>query len=131
LALFIAACSAEPGIRGTVTDADGKPVPGAQAKLTKAGDPARAIVTVNTGADGKYTLSNPEPGQYLLTLSWLNPGQCTNSGGPLSRKGNFLVALAQRNGRNAVIAVSDEIKVSANSGQVFDLKVEQCHVRSG
>jgi hypothetical protein len=124
----LSACGGETGIHGTVTDANGKPVARAEVKLTEQSDPNNVIATTSTGSDGKYKLSNPKPGNYALTITWLNPGRCQTSGGPLSRSGEFLVALAQRGDSSSVtFGVSDGVKVSGeNSSITLDLKFGQC-----
>ena len=55
------------GIVGTVTDASGAILPGAQVALTNTG--TSATQTTTTGSGGNYTFSNLNPGSYSVTVT--------------------------------------------------------------
>jgi len=54
-------------VSGTVSDATGAVVPGASVIIVNAGTDAKQ--TVKTNAEGRYTVSNLEPGVYKITAS--------------------------------------------------------------
>jgi hypothetical protein len=69
--LFAAVLSAQTistsQIRGTIQDASGAAVPGAQVKLTQAG--TGAVRTTMSGADGSYALPDLSVGSYTLEVA--------------------------------------------------------------
>jgi len=62
-AIFAAACAHAVVVRGRVTDALGKPQPGAQVRLIEAG---KVVALAYAGPDGSYELRSSDAGRFTL-----------------------------------------------------------------
>ncbi|MFP5465418.1 MAG: carboxypeptidase regulatory-like domain-containing protein [Gammaproteobacteria bacterium] len=74
LALLMVAIAAAPAgavqVRGTIVDADGKPLAGVMVTVSPSAPVVGALSTsVFTGADGRYQLSDPNKDETALTLA--------------------------------------------------------------
>jgi hypothetical protein len=105
--LLLVGCGGdEAGIRGKVTDADGKSLENVEVVLK---DSADEETTLRTDADGKYEFPDQPSGSYVLSITWFDVPACPGAAGlgPLSRSGDFLVAQATGAGGNVLFGVSD------------------------
>ena len=98
-------------IQGTVQDASGAPVPGAEVKATQT---ATGVTrTVTTGADGVYVLPNLPIGPYRLEVSKAGFSTYVQTGIVLQVATNPTVDMALKIG-----AVNEQVQVEANAALV-------------
>ena len=98
-------------INGTVRDASGAIVPGAEIKMTQTA--TNAIRTTTSGADGSYVLADLPLGPYQLEVSKDGFSRYIQSGLVLEVAGNPTIDVALKVG-----AVSEQVQVEANVAQV-------------
>src|SRR5215467_6264306 len=98
-------------IHGTVTDATGAAVPGAQVKATQTG--TRQTTATTSGSDGAYVLPNLPIGPYRLEVSAPSFGTYVQSGIGLQVGNNVQINVALQLG-----TVSQEVQVAANAAMV-------------
>jgi Carboxypeptidase regulatory-like domain len=98
-------------IHGTVTDATGAAVPGAQVKATQTG--TRQIAATTSGSDGAYVLPNLPIGPYKLEVSAPSFSTYVQSGISLQVGNNVQVNVSLQLG-----TVSQEVQVAANAAMV-------------
>src|ERR1700720_3257760 len=98
-------------INGTVKDATGLAVPGAEVKATQTG--TGAVRTAMSGADGVYVLTSLSVGPYRLEVS--RPGFATyvQTGIILQVASNPTIDVSLKVG-----AVSEQVQVEANAALV-------------
>jgi len=98
-------------INGTVRDATGLAVPGAEVKVTQTD--TGAVRTAATGADGAYVLPNLPIGPYSLEVSKEGFSKYLQSGIVLQVASNPTVEVALKVG-----AVTEQVQVEANAALV-------------
>jgi hypothetical protein len=98
-------------INGTVTDASGAGVPGADLKATQTA--TGAVRTATSDAGGAYVLTNLPIGPWKLEVSKAGFSTAVESGIVLQVDANPTVNVALRVG-----AVSDQVTIEANTAQV-------------
>ena len=98
-------------IQGTVTDASGAAVPGADVKATQTD--TSAVRTVTTAGDGTYSLASLPLGPYRLEVSKAGFATYTQTGIVLQVNTSPTVDVALKVG-----AASETIQVEANAAQV-------------
>jgi len=98
-------------INGTVRDASGLAVPGAEVKATETD--TGAARTVTSGADGNYVVPNLPVGPYQLDVTKAGFARFTQSGIVLQVAANPTIDVGLKVG-----AVSDQVLVEANATQV-------------
>ncbi len=98
-------------IRGTVQDASGGAVPGAQVKLTQTA--TGAVRTTATGADGSYTLPDLSVGSYTLEVSKEGFTKYLQTGLELQVGVNPTIDVALKVGE-----MTQEVQVEAEAGMV-------------
>src|SRR5580704_6193177 len=98
-------------IQGTVQDASGAPVPGAEVKATQTA--TGVIRNVPTGADGVYVLPNLPIGPYRLEVSKSGFSTYVQTGIELQVATNPTVDVALKIG-----AVNEQVQVEANAALV-------------
>jgi len=98
-------------INGTVTDASGAAVPGAEVKATQT---ATGVArTVSSGAAGEFVLSNLDPGPYSLEVSKQGFSKFVQNGINLAVADNPNIPVALNVGN-----VDQQIEVQANAAMV-------------
>jgi len=98
-------------INGTVKDASGSAVPGAEVKATQTA--TGAIRTAATGADGTYTLANVPIGPYMVEVTKDGFSKSVQTGIVLQVDSNPTIDVALKIG-----AVSDQVTVNADAALV-------------
>ena len=98
-------------ISGTVKDASGLPVPGAEVKATQTA--TRAVRTATTAADGGYVFSNLPVGPYLLEITKEGFSRYVQSGIILQVDTNPRIDASLKVG-----AVSEQVTVQADAAMV-------------
>jgi hypothetical protein len=98
-------------INGTVRDASGLAVPGADVKATQTA--TSAVRTVTSGADGAFVFANLPIGPYQLEVNKVGFAQYVQSGIVLQVASNPTVDVALKVG-----AVSEQVVIEANAVQV-------------
>jgi Carboxypeptidase regulatory-like domain len=98
-------------IQGTVLDASGAPVPGAQVKATQTETDATRVVT--TEADGVYVIPNLPIGHYRLEVSKAGFSTYVQTGIELQVATNPTVDVSLKIG-----AVNEQVQVEANAALV-------------
>jgi hypothetical protein len=98
-------------IQGTVTDASGAAIPGAEVKATQTD--TSAVRTISTGADGVYTLPSLPLGPYKLEVSKTGFSTYTQTGIVLQVNTSPTVDVALKVG-----TASESIQVEANAALV-------------
>ncbi len=98
-------------IQGTVQDASGGAVPGAEIKVTQT--ETGLVRTVNSGADGVYVLPNLPTGPYRLEVAKDGFTKYVQTGIVLQVNVNPTIDIAMKIG-----AVTDQVQVEANATQV-------------
>jgi hypothetical protein len=128
LTLLLTACTGGKGVYGKVTDEDaGEPVAGASVELdcTDCDSDFRA----QTDADGNYSFPDAPAGNYLLTIIWDNPPECSGITPyeTLGANGEFVVTFAGYGGLGGfggkrVIAVV-EFQLEEGQGKKLNLEI--------
>ena len=98
-------------INGSIKDASGSAVPGAEIKAIQTG--TGAVRTATSGADGDYALTNLPIGPYLLEVTKDGFSKYVQQGIVLNVGGNPTVDVAMKIG-----AVSDQVTVEADAAMV-------------
>jgi len=98
-------------INGTVKDASGLAVPGAEVKATQTA--TGAVRTATSGQDGTYTLTNLPIGPYMVEISKDGFAKYVQSGIQLQVDANPTIDVAMRVG-----SVTDQVTVQADASLV-------------
>jgi len=98
-------------IHGTVKDASGAAVPGAEVKATQT--ETGVSRTVNSGADGGYVFTNMPTGPYQIEVTKQGFSKAVQTGIALQVNTDPLVEIALKVG-----AVTEQVNVEANASQV-------------
>src|SRR5579871_5821803 len=98
-------------INGTVKDATGLAVPGAEVKVTQ--QATGAVRTATTGADGSYVLANLPIGPYQVEVSKEGFAKYLQAGVVLQVNSNPTIDVSLKVG-----AISEQVQVEANAAQV-------------
>ena len=125
VALLVMAWAALPArsqstaqIHGTIQDAFGAAVPGAEVKTTQTDTGFSRIVV--SGADGSYVLTNLPIGPYRMEVSKEGFARAIQSGVALQVNSDPLVDVALRLGQ-----VNEQINVEASAAMVETLTVPE------
>jgi hypothetical protein len=98
-------------INGTIKDASGSAIPGAEVKITQTA--TGAVRTATSGADGTYVLTNLPIGPYMLEVSKEGFSKYVQSGIVLQVDSNPTIDAAMKIG-----TVNEEVTVQADAAMV-------------
>jgi hypothetical protein len=111
-------------VRGTVSDATGAALPGAQVKLTNVG--TGVVKDVATGSDGSFLFVNLISGSYSLSASKTGFKLFEVKGIPIAQNQIYVQNVTMELG-----AVSETVEVSANPAQVETTSIQLGATLSG
>lgn len=122
--ISLAACTARPGIQGTIKDKDNQPLANVKIFLKQldASD-STAEQSGYTDANGFFLFENQRSGQYLLNVLWDANPSCPDfdTSLPLKRIDDFLVTYASNPSGHVIIATS---KFDYNEGDRQTLNLQ-------